>query len=285
MRFSCPYTSEQNDKAERTIRTVNNIIRTLLFQASLPPKYWVEALNMAVHVLNLLPTTTLSLRAPFEVLFGFSQTYTRLRVFGCLCYPNISSTTQHKMAPHLTACVYHDHLPFFSFHSAPDTSEYNDFLEPDSIFGLPDASRVSDRNSDSNKLSMLSQTLYASRLLPNSPFKLPFKLVVSHGASSSSNTQSNLVRTHFMTTRSQTGSLKAVQRLSLSACTMESPLPRSTAQAICDSNWKAAMDFEMSALLSNSTWDLVPPHSHVNIVGCRWLYQHKFDSFGNLERY
>jgi hypothetical protein len=79
--LSCPHTSQQNGKAKRTIRTINNITRTLLFQAFIPPKFLVEALNMVVHVLNLLPTTTLSLHAPFEVLFGFFPTYTHLCVF------------------------------------------------------------------------------------------------------------------------------------------------------------------------------------------------------------
>ena len=31
IRFSCPYTSQQNGKAERIIRTVNDIVRYLLF--------------------------------------------------------------------------------------------------------------------------------------------------------------------------------------------------------------------------------------------------------------
>jgi histone deacetylase 1/2 len=34
-RLSCPYTSSQNGKAERSIRTINDIIRTLLIQASM----------------------------------------------------------------------------------------------------------------------------------------------------------------------------------------------------------------------------------------------------------
>ena len=54
---------------------------------------------------------------------------------------------------------------------------------------------------------------------------------------------------------------------------------------MCDSNWKSAMDAEMSALNDNHIWDLVPPPSNANIVGCRWLYRHKFDSHGNLDRY
>jgi transposase InsO family protein len=35
--MSCPYTSQQNGKAERMLRTTNNVTRTLLFQASMPP--------------------------------------------------------------------------------------------------------------------------------------------------------------------------------------------------------------------------------------------------------
>jgi hypothetical protein len=40
--MSCPYTSTQNGKAECIIRSVNNVIRTLLIQASLPGHYWAE---------------------------------------------------------------------------------------------------------------------------------------------------------------------------------------------------------------------------------------------------
>lgn len=50
MRFSCPYTSEQNGKFERMIRTINNTFRTLLFQARLPPPFWTEALLFQAHL-------------------------------------------------------------------------------------------------------------------------------------------------------------------------------------------------------------------------------------------
>jgi hypothetical protein len=44
LRLSCPYTSAQNGRAERMIRTTTNMLRCLLFQASLPASYWAEAL-------------------------------------------------------------------------------------------------------------------------------------------------------------------------------------------------------------------------------------------------
>ena len=56
LRFSCPYTSSQNGKSERKIRSINNIIRTLLCHASLPPSFWPHALNTATYLLNILPS-------------------------------------------------------------------------------------------------------------------------------------------------------------------------------------------------------------------------------------
>ncbi|GJS62446.1 ribonuclease H-like domain-containing protein [Tanacetum coccineum] len=63
--FSCPRTSQQNGKSERMLHTINNLIRALLFQAHLPPSYWVEALNLAAHLLNILPSTAINNEIPF----------------------------------------------------------------------------------------------------------------------------------------------------------------------------------------------------------------------------
>ena len=104
--MSCPHTSPQNGKAERIIRTTNNILRSLLFQASMPPSYWVEALHTATYLLNRHPTKTLASATPFFVLFKTQPSYDHLRVFGCRCYPNLSSTTAHKLAPRSVACVF-----------------------------------------------------------------------------------------------------------------------------------------------------------------------------------
>jgi hypothetical protein len=106
LRMSCPYTSPQNGKAERIIRTINNVIRTLLIQASLPGRYWAEGLHTAVYLLNRLPTKTISAACPHVALFGSAPSYEHLRVFGCACYPNIAITAPHKLAPRSTRCVF-----------------------------------------------------------------------------------------------------------------------------------------------------------------------------------
>ena len=77
-----------------------------LFQANLPPGYWVEALNMAAHLFNLLQSTAIKKEILFTKLFHKPVFYNHLRVFGCLCYPNLTSTAQHKFSPRSTDCVF-----------------------------------------------------------------------------------------------------------------------------------------------------------------------------------
>jgi len=88
--MSCPYTSAQNGKAERIIRSINNVTRSLLFQASLPPSFWVEAMQTATYLINILPTKTLSSSTSHFALFGTTPSYDHLRVLAALVIPTCS---------------------------------------------------------------------------------------------------------------------------------------------------------------------------------------------------
>lgn len=66
--FTYPYTSQQNGLSEWMLRNINNMIRSLMFHAHLPPIYWVESLHMVAHLLNILPTTTINNQSPFNVI-------------------------------------------------------------------------------------------------------------------------------------------------------------------------------------------------------------------------
>jgi hypothetical protein len=102
----CPYTSPQNGKAERIIHSVNNAIRTLLIQASLPRRYWAKGLHTTTYLLNRLPTTAIQAACPHLALFSSAPSYEHLHVFGCTCYPNTTATALHKLSPRSTRCVF-----------------------------------------------------------------------------------------------------------------------------------------------------------------------------------
>lgn len=42
---------------------------------------------------------------------------------------------------------------------------------------------------------------------------------------------------------------------------------------------------EHAALLQNNTWELVPRPHGVNVVTGKWIFKHKFQADGSLERY
>lgn len=61
---------------------------------------------MATYILNILPRKLLSNHSLTQILYNRTPTYNHLRVFGCLCYPLIPSTTIYKLQPRSTPCVF-----------------------------------------------------------------------------------------------------------------------------------------------------------------------------------
>ncbi|GJV70392.1 ribonuclease H-like domain-containing protein [Tanacetum coccineum] len=87
-----------------------------------------------------------------------------------------------------------------------------------------------------------------------------------------------------MVTRSKVGIVKANPKYNLHVIT-SSPIPKSHFHALRDPNWKQAMCDEYKALIDNNTWVLVPRPPNVNIVRSMWLYKHKYNADGSLNRY
>ena len=79
----------------------------------MPPSYWVEALSTTSSLLSILPTKTLEFSTLHLALLGQPPAYEHLRVFSCKCYPNLSATASHKLAPHSTLCVF---LSYYAHH-------------------------------------------------------------------------------------------------------------------------------------------------------------------------
>jgi hypothetical protein len=104
--MSYPYTSLQNGKAECTLRTLNNMIRPLLFQASFSVRYWTDGLHTATYLLNWFPSKMIHESCPYVALHGVAPSYEHLHVFGCACYPNLTTQAPHKLAPRSTRCAF-----------------------------------------------------------------------------------------------------------------------------------------------------------------------------------
>jgi hypothetical protein len=63
------------------------------------------------------------------------------------------------------------------------------------------------------------------------------------------------------------------------------PLPKNPSISLSIPVWKQAMIDEFRAIMDNNTWDLVPREPHMNVIRCMWLFKHKLNADGSLDRY
>jgi hypothetical protein len=70
------------------------MVRSLLFQASMSPSYWADALHSATHLLNILPTKTLRFSTLHFALFGTVPMYDHLSLWLRL----LSQHIRHRVA-------------------------------------------------------------------------------------------------------------------------------------------------------------------------------------------
>jgi hypothetical protein len=93
---------------------------------------------------------------------------------------------------------------------------------------------------------------------------------------------------HRMITRGKTGFRVVPDRLVLTTTASSptpSPIPSSARAAIVDPHWRAAMEEEYRALISNGTWELVPRPQGSNVVTGKWVFTHKLRADGTLDHY
>lgn len=101
-----PHTPEHNGYSERRHRHIVETSLTLLSHTSLSLTFWPHTFATVVYLINRLPTTTLNLSSPYELIFHKSPNYSKIKAFGCLCYLWLHPYTSHKLNPWSKPCVF-----------------------------------------------------------------------------------------------------------------------------------------------------------------------------------
>ena len=84
--------------------------RSLLFQGSLPMKFWGECVLAATYLINRTPSKLLEGKTPHETLFSEKLLYDYIKTFGTLCFAQ-TKKTKDKFVSKGRKCVFMDY-PF-----------------------------------------------------------------------------------------------------------------------------------------------------------------------------
>lgn len=105
------YSPELNGVAERYNQTIQSMIRSLLIDSGLPLAFWVDALYVAVHVCNRLPSAAVKYRTPFELWMGRIPDLSHLKVFGSVGYVHVPEPQQRKLMPRAFKTIFIGYSP------------------------------------------------------------------------------------------------------------------------------------------------------------------------------
>jgi len=81
--FSAPRTPQQNGVVERKNRSLEELIRTMLSESSLPKYFWVDAVSTSCYVMNRVLIRPILKKTPYKLFNGRKPNISHLRVFGC----------------------------------------------------------------------------------------------------------------------------------------------------------------------------------------------------------
>ena len=81
-----PYAHQTNGTAERAIRSIVTIGRSLLHHVKLDKCFWAEAAMTAIYIKNRLPSPKITHKSPFEIVCGSKPSVKHMRIFGCQAY-------------------------------------------------------------------------------------------------------------------------------------------------------------------------------------------------------
>ena len=81
-----PYAHQTNGTAERAIRTIVTIGRSMIHHAKLDKCFWAKAAMTAIYIKNRLPSPKITHKTPFEIVYNSKPSVKHMRVFGCQTY-------------------------------------------------------------------------------------------------------------------------------------------------------------------------------------------------------
>ncbi|KAE8251015.1 hypothetical protein A4X13_0g4198 [Tilletia indica] len=101
------YSPQSNGVAERNIRTITEMTRTMLIAANLPTFFWPAAVETAVRIKNRVTASGLREgKTPHQMLFGTAPIES-FKPFGCVAWAKKASTERHgKFDPKSRPCIY-----------------------------------------------------------------------------------------------------------------------------------------------------------------------------------
>lgn len=270
---------------------------TLLAQSGVPHRYWHLAFDIAVYLINRMPSSVTNDLSPYQLVFHQPPDYSFLGTYDCLCFPLLRPYNKHKMDYRSSRCIFLGYSPSHTGYRCLDISSNRTYIVRHVRFDETQFPFLGSSTSASeNPLPSHTSPWAIAPTIPSAPANsqalLPSPATQSYESLPSSsdllpsNPNHNITLQPTCTSnppRSTTYNLRPNPPkhlpLSLLATSSSSakhipsaaPLsePSTFSQAIKIPEWRSAMNDDFRTLERNHTWTLVPRTRDMNLIGSK----------------
>jgi hypothetical protein len=307
------YVPEMNGIAERINRTILDMARCMLIHANISSRFWPQSVLYATHIYNRIPHSKTGAR-PFDVLMKGSSDYSKLKIFGSVCYAVLPNEIRKKFDDKSLKGIFMGftntaykiyHLDSGKLLSARSIKVNEDvFLskEETDLYGIS-------RDSEDN-IPLEDESFHLEDIRPLEPGKneergvdselsreavevssedlyLAHKVIPKHvedetKAEHVTETTHRLPRTASAVAQIQISNILDSERnISYAVFPKE---PENFQEAWSDEAWRNSMKEEYQSLLENRTWELIDRPKDRKCIKSGWVYKAKRNEAGSVYR-
>ncbi|MCO5561312.1 hypothetical protein L7F22_014933 [Adiantum nelumboides] len=105
--LTASYNPSQNGVAERMNMTIQEKVRSMLYNAQLPNGFWAEAVATAVHLIKRSLSMVLEKDSMAEMVWSSKKpSYKHLRVLGCESFSHVPKEFRNKLETKSRKCIF-----------------------------------------------------------------------------------------------------------------------------------------------------------------------------------
>lgn len=285
---TAPYTPQQNGKAERENRTIVESARTMIHAKNVPVKFWAEAVNCAVYVLNRTIWATKEV-TPYEKWVEKPPNLKHLRIFGSVAYANIPKQFTKKFDARARKVIfvgYQENSPNYRVYD-PVTGKINETR--DVVFNekLGKVATEATENVDDEDEIILPWKVYNEEESDEGEAQNEeedgevFEDVQKEAAQPQ--------QVSLAGTSRELRKRAAIRRPSrYEVDYVEYVIPNNFNEAISSTEatqWAGAIKEELSAHEENKTWSIVPRTSDMRTIDSKWVFSIKPNEGEKAQRF
>ncbi|KAK8937447.1 hypothetical protein KSP39_PZI012254 [Platanthera zijinensis] len=303
--LTAAYSPQQNGVAERKNLTIMDMARSMVKGKGLPKKFWAEAVQVAVYLLNRCPTKSVKFKTPFEAWCGRKPSVKHLRVFGCVAYAHIPDQRRRKLDDRSEKCIFVGYAPASKAYKLYNPETEKPIISRDVVF--EEGSSWSWDEATKNIKGMFFEDdeeeggkeaeAELDGAEPPSPPSggsggalTPYSSGASASGGSSGGASTSGSKDHRPQPRMRRldeiyeETAPALNNFSL-YCLLADVEPCSYDEAAKEKSWRKAMDAEIASIKKNETWKLVDPPAGHKPLGVKWVYKVKKNKDGGVEKH